>query len=104
MAKLRSRATATDHPPLANHGKPLAVRSMFWPFPTKRTTPGQLLVLVGVVAALLLIGGILLICVSFGQPPENLDAAMEARWLGGELVLVSVVTGMLTWLGYRFIS
>ena len=77
---------------------------MIWPFPTKQTTPGQLLAFIAVVAGLLLLVGGYLLYLSLGQPPEKLELAMQARTLGIKLIVAACVTGTLAWLGQRFIA
>lgn len=75
---------------------------MFWRAPTKRTTPGQLTVIVAAMAAVLLVGGGYLLYLSFGQPADKLDLAMWARSVGVKLIVAGCVTGTLAWLGHRF--
>jgi hypothetical protein len=77
---------------------------MIWPSFTKETTPGQFLVFVGFVAVVLLLIGGYLIYLSFGQPPEKLELAREARSWGIGLVISSIVTGALTALGKRLVD
>jgi hypothetical protein len=77
---------------------------MLWPFPTKPTRPGQFLLLIAVAALALFAAGGCLVYLSFGQPTEKAELAMQARWLGIKLIASSLVVGLLTWLGQRFIS
>jgi hypothetical protein len=77
---------------------------VIWPFTTKETTPGQFLVFVGFVAVVLLFVGGYLIYLSFGQPPDKLELAMQARSLGIKLIVGSIVVGSLAALGQRFID
>jgi hypothetical protein len=77
---------------------------MIWPSFTKKTTPGQFLVFVGCVAFVLFLVGGYLIYLSFGQPPEKLELAMQARSLGIKLIVASMVVGGLAKLGQRFLE
>jgi len=75
-----------------------------YPFPTKPTAPGQLLVFILVVAFILLLVGGYLIYLSFGQPPEKLELAMRARSLGIKIVVASLVMGGLSLAGQRWLA
>ena len=77
---------------------------MLWPFPTQSTTPSQFLVFVLAVAVVLLVVGVFLVYLSFGQPPEKMELAAQARSLGIKVIVGSLVIGALARLGQRFIA
>jgi putative copper export protein len=77
---------------------------MFWIFPTAPTTPKQFLVLLGAGAVALLVVGGALMYLSTGRPPEQAELAARAWSLGIKAVVGSLVLGVATWLGWRFIA
>jgi putative copper export protein len=77
---------------------------MWWPLPTRGTTPSQFLVFVVAVAVVLLAVGVFLVYLSVGQPPEKMELAAQSRSLGVKVIVGSIVVGTLAWLAQRFIA
>ena len=71
-------------------------------YPDKPTPPSVFLLVVALAAMALFAAGIYLIYLSFGQPPEKLELAMQARRFGIWLVAGSTLVGIgvLAWRRY----
>jgi putative copper export protein len=72
--------------------------------PSERTTPGQFLVFLGAAAVILFVVGGVLLYLSTGQPVEKAELAARAWSLGIKAIIGSVVLGLATWLGWRFVA
>jgi len=74
------------------------------PFPLKPTPPGGYLMLIAAGAILLLVLGLILLYLSFGQPPEKQELALTSRSVGIKTIGGSLIIGAAIWVWKRFIA